>query len=37
MPSLSQAQHLANVIGSSSSMGHAGNGSVVSNYGTLSQ
>jgi len=34
MPSLSQAQHLTNILGSSSSMGHnTASGSVASNYG----
>jgi hypothetical protein len=38
MPQMNQAQHLNNIIGSTSSMGHnTGNGSVVSNYGILNQ
>jgi hypothetical protein len=38
MPQMNQAQHLNNIIGSASSMGHnTGNGSVVSNYGILNQ
>ena len=39
MPQMNQAQHLTNIIGSSSSMGHntGNNGSVISNYNILNQ
>ena len=37
MPAMNQAQHLANIVGSSSSMGQHGSGSVVSSYGILNQ